>query len=81
MPYVPATFPVTPERHLIGVIAGLSRSREPDDPELVEARRKLACLRALRVIEKSPPFTVAEREQIVAVLRAGEVALEPVPTP
>ena len=49
-------------------------------PEHEEARRKFWSARALRdvkdAVAKSPPFTQAQREEIIAVLCAGDPAPE-----
>lgn len=59
-------------------IASLSRSRQPDDPELVAARRNLKALRleehVLKVVAEAPPLTPEQRDRIAAILRAGGVA-------
>lgn len=56
-------------------VASLSRSRKPNDPELVDARRNLRALRleehVTRVVAEAPPFTDEQRERIAALLRAG----------
>lgn len=58
-----------------GRVAALSRSRQPDDPELVEARRDLAVLsleeHIRRVVAEAPPLTDEQRDRIAALLRAG----------
>lgn len=61
-----------------GKIAAFSRSRQPDDPELVEARRNLRALRLQdhveRVLAQAPPLTDEQCERIAALLRAGGAA-------
>lgn len=61
--------------HLRGRIAGLSRDRAPDDPELVEARRDLAATRlhahVADVIAKAPELTTEQTARIVALLTGG----------
>lgn len=56
-------------------VASLTRSRQSDDPELVEARRNLRALRleeyVTRVVAEAPPLTDEQRERIAALLRAG----------
>jgi hypothetical protein len=58
-----------------GRIGALSRSREADDPELVEARRTLAALRlaehAQKIVKDWPPLTDAQIDNVIATLRAG----------
>lgn len=55
-------------------VASLSRSRHPDDPDLVTARRDLKAARledyVARVIASAPPLTGEQRDRI-AVLLAG----------
>jgi hypothetical protein len=56
-------------------IAALTRSRPPDDPELVKARRKLRGLRlaemTAEVLNGWPPLTEQQIENVVAILHAG----------
>jgi hypothetical protein len=51
-----------------GRVAGLSRDRAPDDPDLVDARRSLAAARLEDYIEKTvaaaPPLTAAQRARL-----------------
>jgi hypothetical protein len=58
-----------------GRIASLSRSRLPDDPELVAARRNLLTLGLERhvreVLAAAPRPTDEQLESIAALLRAG----------
>lgn len=65
-------------RHLRARIAGLSRDREPDDPELVNARIQFAESKLVAVIadtlEKSPPLTDEGRDRIIALLSPQEQA-------
>lgn len=59
-------------------IASLTRSRQPDDPELVAARQNLAALRLEEFVSKTlatcPPLTNTQRDRIAALLRAGGAA-------
>jgi hypothetical protein len=62
-------------------VAALSRSRTPDDPELVAERRKLRAQvledHVRRVVEAAPPLTQEQRDRIAALLRptsAGDAA-------
>jgi hypothetical protein len=59
-------------------VASLSRSRTPDDPELVAARRNLAALAiedyVLKVVAEAPPLTAEQRDRIAAILRGGDAA-------
>jgi len=63
-------------------VAGLSRRRAPDDPDLTNARRDLAAERLAdavrRVVASAPPLTAAQRDTIAALLRAPAT---PVSTP
>lgn len=56
-----------------GTIAALSRSRTPDDPELVAAKRSLAVLNlekyVERVVSEAPPLTSEQADHIAALLR------------
>ncbi|OCB25013.1 hypothetical protein A5674_22185 [Mycobacterium malmoense] len=57
-------------------IASLTRSRQPDDPELVAARQNLKALRleehVRRVVAEAPPLTDEQRDRIAAILRSGQ---------
>lgn len=57
-------------------IASLSRSRTPDDPELVAARQNLTALRLEKfVIDVVPALRSEQRERIAELLRGtGSVA-------
>ena len=59
-------------------IAALTRSRTPDDPELVEARRNLRAERLelyiKKVVDAAPPLDDATRDRLALLLRGGEVA-------
>jgi hypothetical protein len=65
-------------RHHRARIAALSRDRQPDDPELVDARRALAALRleehVARVVASAPPLTPEQRDRIAAILRGSGAA-------
>ncbi len=54
-------------------VASLSRSRTPDDPDLIDARRNLRCERLAdyieRVVAEAPPLTDAQRDKLVVLLR------------
>ena len=53
-------------------IASLSRSRDPDDPALVDARRNLRYERLAdhiaRVVAEAPPLTGDQRRKLAALL-------------
>lgn len=59
-------------------VASLTRSRTPDDPELVNARQDLRALRledhVRKVVSEAPPLSNEQRERIAALLRAGGAA-------
>lgn len=56
-------------------IAGLTRSRPADDPDLIEARRRLRAERLTehvkRVVAELPPLTDAQCQRIAGLLLAG----------
>jgi hypothetical protein len=58
-------------------LASLTRSREPDDPELIGARRNLKAERLAdhirRVVDEAPPLTREQRERLAILLR-GDAA-------
>ena len=57
-------------------VASLSRSRTPDDPDLVNARRNLKAERLAdyitRVVDTMPPLTPAQRDKLAMLLRGGD---------
>lgn len=56
-------------------VASLSRSRTPDDPDLLEARRNLRAARLAehitRVVDEAPPLTTEQRDRLAILLRGG----------
>lgn len=56
-------------------VASLTRSRTPDDPDLVDARRNLKAARLEHHIESTlaawPPLTEAQVDRVVAILRGA----------
>lgn len=56
-----------------GRVAALTRSRKPNDPELIDARRKLAADKLAayisRVVDAAPPLTDEQRSQLTELLR------------
>ena len=56
-------------------VASLTRSREPDDPELIDARRNLRAARLTDAVEaalaEAPPLSDEQRERIAALLRVN----------
>ena len=56
-------------------VAALSRSRDSDDPDLVNARRNLAAERLAayieRTVEAAPPLTDEQRTRLAALLGGG----------
>lgn len=59
-------------------IASLSRSRTPDDPELIGARQAHAAAMLAehirRVVDAAPPLTDAQRADLAALLQCGASA-------
>lgn len=58
-----------------GRVAALTRSRTPDDPELVSARRDLAAERIAehiaKVVAEAPPLSAEQRDRLAVLLRGG----------
>lgn len=56
-------------------IAGMTRSRPADDPDLLAARQNFKALRLedhiRRVVSEAPPLTDAQRDRIATILRGG----------
>jgi len=56
-------------------VASLSRSRTPDDPDLLDARRNLRAERLAdhiaKVVAEAPPLTQEQRDRLAALLRGG----------
>lgn len=54
-------------------VAALSRSREPNDPDLINARRDLRAARlqdyVQKVVAEAPPLTAEQADRIAAILR------------
>lgn len=54
-------------------VAGLSRDRKPDDPDLIEARRNLKAERLAdyitRTVDAAPPLSEEQRRRLAALLR------------
>jgi hypothetical protein len=59
-------------------VASLTRSRQPDDPELIEARRNMRAERlaehVARVVAELPPLTEQQCQRIAALLLTGNGA-------
>lgn len=59
--------------HHRGRVAALTRSRRPNDPDLVAARRDLAAERLAahitRIVNEAPPLTDAQRDRLAVLLR------------
>lgn len=55
-------------------VAALSRSREADDPDLVEARRDLRCARAedyiKALVDSAPPLTDEQKHRLSVLLNS-----------
>ena len=56
-------------------VASLTRSRTPDDPELVAAKAALKAAvlaeRIRRAVDEAPPLTESQRSELAALLRGG----------
>lgn len=54
-------------------VAGLSRDRAPDDPDLLAAKRDLRATRLedhiRQVVDAAPPLTEEQRERLAALFR------------
>jgi hypothetical protein len=65
----------TPKLHERGVVAGLSKKRAPDDPELVAARARLAEARVAEFIERTvadmAPLSPDARARLAVILLRG----------
>lgn len=59
-------------------VASLSRSRTPDDPALIDARRNLKAARledhVTAAVATFPPLTDEQADRIAAILRGGATA-------
>jgi hypothetical protein len=57
-------------------VASLSRSRTPDDPDLIAARENLKAERLkvyiARVVDAAPPLSAANRDKLALLLRGGD---------
>lgn len=55
-------------------VAGLSRSRTPDDPEFLAARRELAAAKleayVRSVVDAAPPLSPEQADRIATLLRS-----------
>lgn len=64
-------------RHHAARVGGLSRDRDADDPELVDAKRDLKAARLAdhikRTVDAAPPLTDEQRARLAHLLR-------PIPT-
>ena len=64
--------------HYRAKVASLTRSRTPDDPELVEAKRDYRAEKLGELIQHQvdawPPLTIEQRERLAAILRGGQDA-------
>lgn len=56
-------------------VASLTRSRQADDPELVDARRNLKAERLAdhiaRVVNEAPPLSSSQKDRLSRLLRGG----------
>lgn len=59
-------------------VASLSRSREPTDPDLVDARRNLRAARLedyiRKVVDAAPPLTAEQRSRLAVLLQPRDAA-------
>ena len=59
-------------------VASLCRSRTPDDPVLLDARRDLRAARAedyiKRLVDGAPALTTEQRDRLAVLLRGGDAA-------
>ena len=62
--------------HHRGRVAALTRSRTPDDPELVAARRDLAAANLAayirRTVAAAPPLLDEQRDRLAVLLRGAK---------
>lgn len=67
--------PSRPVAHQRARVAALSRGRSIDDPELLDARRRLKAERLAEYIRKTvdaaPPLTPEQRDRLSILLRGG----------
>ena len=65
-----------PVAHERARIASLTRSRRPDDPDLIEARRNLRAIRieeyVRRTLADAPPLTDQQRARIAGLLAPAD---------
>ncbi len=56
-------------------VGALTRSRQPDDPDLLAARQDLRVARLAdyitRTVDAAPPLTADQRDRLAALLRGG----------
>ena len=56
-------------------VAALSRRRDSDDTDLLEAKRDYRAIRlteyAAKIVAQAPPLTREQTDRIVAILRGG----------
>ncbi|HEY8653909.1 MAG TPA: hypothetical protein VIL87_12610 [Dermatophilaceae bacterium] len=57
-------------------VASLSRSRTPDDPDLIAARENLKAERLkvyiAKVVAAAPPLSAEQRDRLALLLRGGD---------
>ena len=72
----PVPAPISVFTHHRGRVAALSRSRKPDDPELVAARQNMRAERLAEHIERAvaawPPLTPEQRSVLAQLLSGGD---------
>jgi len=56
-------------------VASLTRSRTPDDPDLVDARRNMRAAKLedyiRTIVDAAPPLTTTQRDRLALLLRGG----------
>ncbi len=67
--------PAASVTHYRAKVGALSRSRTPDDPEFVDAKRNLRAANLEqhieRVLAEAPPLTPAQRDRIATLVKSG----------
>lgn len=75
VPEEPVAHIAPPIAHERARVASLSRSRTPDDPELIDARRNLKCERLAVHIAQTvaawPPLRGDQLDRLAVLLRGG----------
>lgn len=65
-------------------VASLTRSRTPDDPELLDARRELVTeqleVHIARQVAKAPPLTAEQKARLASIVFRDDPPAAPAPT-